>query len=250
MVKLMFSFLLCVNKLDQYLGKAVKSVLNQTDPDFDFIIIANNCDEDLWEYLSSIKDERIKLYRTNIGQLAFNLNYGINLIKSDYILRMDADDICFLNRLELTKRKLIEYDYPSVLAGGCQYIDEFDNELSKTEYAYLPNEVKNTLWKKNPICHPSVALCRESILSVGGYSWGQNSEDYDLWFRLVRNNKSIVICKEMFLKYRLSEGQTRGGALPYSEVSGLLLKEFLITKKITFLMGTILAIGKRVMKAK
>lgn len=250
MVNVMFSFLLCVNKLDKYLDKAITSVLNQTDPNFDFFIIANNCNEELWNYLSAIEDSRIKLYRTDIGQLAFNLNYGINLIKSDYILRMDADDICFLNRLELTKKNLVKYDYPSVLAGGTQYIDEFNNELSKVESMYFPNEINNILWKKNPICHPSVALCRKSVLSVGGYSWGLNSEDYDLWLRLVRNNKKITVCKDMFLKYRLSEGQTRGGVLPYSEVSGLLLKEFLITKKITFLIGTILAIGKRIIKVK
>jgi hypothetical protein len=250
MAKLMFSFLLCVNRLDHHLDKAIKSVLNQTDPDFDFFIIANNCDEDLWEFLSAIEDERIKLYRTNIGQLAFNLNYGINLIKSDYILRMDADDICFLNRLELTKKQLAAHNYPSVLAGGCQYIDEFDKELFTSENEYLPNEVMNILWKRNPICHPSTALCRKTLLSVGCYSWGLNSEDYDLWLRLVRNGKDIVVCKDMFLKYRLSDGQTRGGVLPYSEVSGLLLKEFLITKKATFLVGTILAVAKRIIKAK
>lgn len=245
-----FSFLLCVNKLDQHLDKAINSVLNQSDPNFDFFIIANNCDEALWSYLSTINDKRIKLFRTNIGQLAFNLNFGVNLIKSDYILRMDADDICFLNRLELTKKNLIKYDYPSVLAGGVQYIDECDNEVSKVERVYLASEVSNILWKKNPVCHPSVALCRKAILSVGGYSWGLNSEDYDLWLRFIRRNKKIIICKDMFLKYRLSEGQTRGGVLPYSEVSGLLLKEFLITKRITFLIGTILAIGKRIIKAK
>ena len=66
-MNLNFTFLLCVNKLTPFVGEAVMSVLGQTDSDFDFIIVANNCHEDLWAYLHTFDDPRIALYRTSIG---------------------------------------------------------------------------------------------------------------------------------------------------------------------------------------
>ena len=113
-----YTFLMCVNKLTPFVGEAVESVLGQTDPGFEFIIVANNCNEDLWSFLKKIDDPRIKLYRTNIGQLSFNLNYGLNLAKEGYILRIDADDIALPDRLVSTKSALSDHDYPDLLGGG------------------------------------------------------------------------------------------------------------------------------------
>jgi len=250
MKKYSYSFLLCVNKLDGFLPKAIDSVLKQTESDFYFYIVANNCSDDLWNYLNSIDDYRLKLFRTSIGQLAFNLNYGVDLIRSDYILRMDADDICLSDRLYKTKLNLEKYQYPAVLSGGVEYIDENDKVLSENCQKYNAEQVSCMLWKRNPICHPSAAISRKALLSVGGYSWGINSEDYDLWLRLDRKAEKMVVCNDMFLKYRISQDQSRGKVLPYSEVAGLMLKEFLITKKISLFAGTIIAVLKRMIKAK
>ena len=95
-MELNYTFLMCVHKLTPFVGEAVASVLGQTDPDFEFIIVANNCGEDLWCFLNEFDDRRIQLYRTRIGQLSFNLNYGLNLAKEGDILRIDADDIALL----------------------------------------------------------------------------------------------------------------------------------------------------------
>ena len=246
------AFLLCTNKFDQYLPLAVESVLQQTDKDFRFYIIANNCTEDLWAYLNSLKDNRLRLHRTNLGQLCFNLNYGINIIKEDYILRFDADDICYPERLSLTKKKLKELDYPAVLSGTSDLIDESGNIMIDNTYPEFldSNKIKSLLWRKNPICHPATAIKRDVLTKAGGYSWGFNSEDYDLWLRLARS-ESVRMFKipEKMIQYRISEQQSRGSLLPYAECSGMLLREFIMTKRCVYLFGFLLSLIK-VIKSK
>jgi len=245
------AFLLCVNKYTEFLPKAIDSILNQNDKDFLFYIIANNCDDELWNFINSYNDKRIKACRTKVGQLTFNLNYGLNIIEADYILRMDADDISMPNRLELTKKQLLANKYPDVLSGSFVLIDEDDNEISTDKESLSSEEIKSMLWLRNKICHPSVAINRKSLLNLGGYSWGFNSEDYDLWVRMSRSASSRLIRSEdVFLKYRISPGQTRAGKLPYSEVAALMLREFLYSRSVKYFFGFVVAVLKRYIKAK
>ena len=78
------------------LQKAVKSILNQTLTDFEFIIYDDGSDPEVAGYIRELEklDERIVLIgkEENHG-LAFSLNMCIGAAKGKYIARMDADDI-------------------------------------------------------------------------------------------------------------------------------------------------------------
>ncbi|MEW8956830.1 glycosyltransferase family 2 protein, partial [Clostridium sp.] len=93
------------NETRQWLSKAIESILNQSYRDFEFIIILDNPKNQelkdlITEYLK--KDGRIKFFinEENLG-LIKSLNKGIKEAKGEYIGRMDADDICYLNRLQV-----------------------------------------------------------------------------------------------------------------------------------------------------
>ena len=83
----MFSVLMCCNRDDGFLDEALQSVLKQTYEDFEFLIILNNCSDELYKKILNVDDPRIVVHRTKIGQLSFNLNYGINLASRAYIDR-------------------------------------------------------------------------------------------------------------------------------------------------------------------
>lgn len=246
-----FTFLMCVNKLNAFVGEAVKSVLTQTDPDFRFIIVANNCNEDLWAYLNEFNDARIELFRTSIGQLSFNLNYGLNLAHPGYILRMDADDISLPDRLERTKLMLSEKGYPDLLAGGAYVINESDEDIGYVCYPCEDFELKASLWRTNKIIHPASCFKVESVLSLGGYCGGFMSEDYDLWLRAARTN-GFTFCNVNvpFIKYRINPGQARGKKMAYAEVAGHLLREALVLNSCSLLLGCVIACMKKYLKGK
>lgn len=90
------------------LQKAVKSILNQTLTDFEFIIYDDGSDPEVAGYIRELEklDERIVLIgkEENHG-LAFSLNMCIGAAKGKYIARMDADDIALPERLQ------VQYDF-------------------------------------------------------------------------------------------------------------------------------------------
>lgn len=246
-----YTFLMCVNKLTSFVGDAVRSVLDQTDPEFEFIIVANNCNDDLWFFLNEFDDPRIKLYRTNIGQLSFNLNYGLNLAKEGYILRMDADDIALPNRLEVTKAMLFDHGYPDLLGGAAFLIDESGSEIGYVNSPCEDAEIKASFWRTNKIIHPGCSFRVASVINLGGYCSGFMSEDYDLWLRASRS-KEFTFCNVdvPFIKYRINLGQARGKSLGYAEVAGHLLREALVLNSLKMLLGSVIACFKKYVKGK
>ncbi len=242
---------MCVNKLTPFVGDAVKSVLAQTDPDFDFIIVANNCKEDLWQFLNGFHDPRIKLYRTRIGQLSFNLNYGLNLAKDGYVLRMDADDIALPDRLELTKLLLSDHGYPDLLGGTSILINTSGQEIGHEGSSGNDAEIKASFWWKNRIIHPACCFKVSSVMDLGGYCSGFMSEDYDLWLRACRS-KTFTFCNVdvPFIKYRINPGQARGKSLAYAEVAGDMLREALMLNSFKMLLGSVLLCFKKYIKGK
>lgn len=240
-----FSFLMAINRDNPYLARAINSVLSQTDSDFKFYIVANNCTDELWGYLSSLKDARLVVHRTYIGQLSFSLNYGLSLIRSGYVLRMDADDISLPDRLEKTKLELAEHNYPHVLAGSTILIDGADKEIGHANPPMAHKDIVKALWRRNPICHPATAYQAEAILKLRGYNGGFVSEDYELWLRASRSGDvRFAGSKIVFLKYRVHGDQARGNPLAYAETVGFLMREFLLTLNFSYIFGAGLSTAK------
>lgn len=237
---------MCVNKDNNYLDEAVNSILCQTFSEFEFIIVANNCDDDLYKKLSDYKDNRIRLFRTKIGQLAFNLNYGVNESIYDYIVRMDSDDISHPKRLEILK-ETIECNPSNFYCFSYDVIDTNNNVLRKVSMLGGPVNM-DSLFFSNKICHPTVAFNKNKFFELRGYSGGFQSEDMDLWFRLNRADITIYSSVESVLKYRIHPQQSKGNILPYCEVSGYILRELLLDFSIKKLLALIISIGKRIVK--
>ncbi|GAB5992004.1 glycosyltransferase family 2 protein [Aeromonas enteropelogenes] len=237
-----FSVVLCVHEYNPFLNSAVESILSQDYSDFEFIIVANNCSDELYCFLSKYKmDERVKLFRTDIGQLSFNLNYAINQSCGRYIIRMDSDDVSFPNRLTKCS-ELISYDY-DVVGFSVNYIDENDQCIGECSLA--GNKLSDVMYK-NPFVHPAIMIKRSVILSCGGYLGGFQSEDYDLWIRLGRKGGvSTFFSSDKVLNYRIRSGQTRGNLLPYCEVASYFYRELLLNPNCNNLIGFILATAKR-----
>jgi len=243
---MLFSVVLCVNKKIPFLYDAINSILNQSyNGTFEFIIVANNCDDNLYEYLESFNDSRIKLYRTKIGQLSFNLNYALDLACGEYIVRMDADDVSFPDRLEVTEKFILEHN-PDVVGFLANYINE-DGMITGETNDYSRKNVRNLLLIKNPFVHPTVAIKKDTLLLVGGYLGGRQSEDYDLWIRLAKlKNTSFMILPLKVLNYRVTTEQSRGNILPYCEVSSYFLREFLISWHPKYLIAMLFTVLKRI----
>ena len=87
---------------ENFIEDAVNSITNQSFRDFEFLIMDDGSSDNTHKIIQNLsyEDRRIKIYQNdkNIG-LTKSLNLLINEAKGDFIVRQDADDISYVNRL-------------------------------------------------------------------------------------------------------------------------------------------------------
>lgn len=202
----MISVLMCVyNERLDWIKQAVQSILNQTYKDFEYIIVIDNpmLEQEKLIFLQEMekKDDRIVLCynEENIG-LMKSLNRGIELVHGEYIARMDADDISFPERLEKEIDYLEKNDFDMISAYRID-IDEEGEEICQNSGVF--NNPDKHLRYSNFIVHPLVLVKTEVMCALNGYRDFYNSEDYDMWLRILSAGYKIGILKEHLIYYRI-----------------------------------------------
>jgi glycosyltransferase involved in cell wall biosynthesis len=240
------SVIMPINRDDGFFEAAVNSVLNQTFENFEFLIIANNCTDELWQKILKVQDTRVITKRVSVGGLCFSPNYGLILARGDYIARMDADDIALPNRLELQVNFLDENPQIDVVGGKVTLIGSAGQLLSDTPKFYETHEqIISVLPYRNPLTQPAVCMRKAALLDVGGYKFGFTGEDYELWLRLMMAGKRFHNLDQELLLYRRHDLQMTSAAKNYvifCEVSSMLFMYFLKTKQLKFFLGAVLQI--------
>lgn len=82
-----------------WLYEAIESVLAQTYPIHEIILVNDGSKEDMTKFLAKYGDKIIYIYQKNAGSAAAR-NYGIRRATGDYIAFEDSDDIWFPTKLE------------------------------------------------------------------------------------------------------------------------------------------------------
>ena len=79
---------------------AIRSVVMQTFREWELIAIDNGSSDQTSAIVEEFRDERIRLVReSSTSGLATRLNQAVALSRGEFIARMDADDVCFPERL-------------------------------------------------------------------------------------------------------------------------------------------------------
>ena len=241
-----FSVLMCVNKDNPFVEEAILSVLNQTFVDYEFIIVANGCDDGLYNKLLSFSKiwGNIKLHRTIIGQLSFNLNYAANLSCGNYLVRMDSDDVAKKNRLSVLYDQILSNDFPDVIGSNADLINQYGEKVGETKVETNSERIVSRLIYRNQLIHPSVAIKKESLIKLRGYLGGFNSEDYDLWLRASRLKMKIINVDSILIEYRISEFQVKGSLLAHAESLSYKIRELVLTKNFRFFISILYGVTK------
>ena len=190
---------------EKYLHEAIKSILNQTFMDFEFIIIHDPSTDRTAEILQSYHDPRIKIINNekNIG-LTRSLNKGLKIARGEYIARMDADDVSIPERLEKEVNFLNQNRNIGLVGTYYLLINENGNVLHAVRPLTDDRELKEKLFIENQFGHGSVMFRRECIEKVGFYREEiEPAEDHDLWLRIAEFFE-VANIPEFLYKWRLN----------------------------------------------
>jgi len=238
---------MCVNRAHPWLTEAIESVLHQDDSNFQFLIAANACSDELWQQLREHagKDPRVQLFRSEIGQLSFNLNILVDNASGEYIVRMDSDDVSEKHRIRVL-RHAIAVSQPDIIGSFVSIIDEYGSTVGKMELPINGAEIVKALPRRTVFCHPSVAIRRQFLIDMRGYLGGFASEDTDLWLRAKRAGAKMQNLPEPLLRYRVHSTQSIGSRAGYPEVSGLWLREFFLSPSAFTAQGLAISLFKAI----
>ncbi|MCD4755172.1 MAG: glycosyltransferase [Deltaproteobacteria bacterium] len=187
-----------------YLIEAIDSILNQTLKRFTFLIINDGSTDETVQHLNHLDDTRLLIVHQPNRGLGATLNRGIAMCKTEFIARMDADDVALPGRLEAQLNflgchkevGLVGTQYTHLSTGGR---NGFPSHLP-CEY----EAIYTALFRgRHAICHPSI-MCRKSLLkSIGGYRVEGIGEDWDMFLRM-GEAAQLANLKEVLLRYRLN----------------------------------------------
>ncbi|WP_394282303.1 glycosyltransferase [Corynebacterium sp.] len=138
---------------------------------------------------------------------------GMEQVDTEFVARLDSDDIAFPQRFE----KQVEFlrAHPDVAVVGTA-VQEFDDdtfrdtgqlESSLGEIRRLPEDPSGYAKINSPLNHPSVMMRTADVREVGGYRHLPFIEDYDLWARLLAAGKQLRNMEEPLTYFRVSDAQ-------------------------------------------
>lgn len=157
------------------------------------------------------------------------LNQGISEARSNYYIRMDADDVMEPSRLRKQVEHLARVDISCcqvqpigfVGAGREAYFAWQNGVLTAKEF-YVNRYVEC------PFQHPTLALPVKVLQDLGGYRKGPFPEDYDLFLRIMQAGLRMEKLPGALLQYRCSEDQLSYIDSRYSKSSFHDLRKFYI----------------------
>jgi glycosyltransferase involved in cell wall biosynthesis len=197
----------------RYLGKAIQSVLDQTYPHLEAIIVDDGSTDDSAEVARSFHDPRLHyVYQDNRG-LSAARNTGVRYAHGEYLAYLDSDDLFLPRKLELLAGILDANPDLGFAAGQAVPIDENDQPLGHL-FDSPPPEDPSRLLLGNPFHVGSVLVRARWQTEAGGFDETLRSyEDWDMWLRLVLLGCQMGWADEPVSLYRFHTAQmTRLGS--------------------------------------
>ena len=190
-----------------WLNKAIESVLEQTHANFEFIIVVDDpTRSDLVNRVSEYakNDERIivLINEKNEG-LVYSLNRALKHVTSDYVIRMDADDISVKDRFEKQLIYLID-NKVDLVGSQVIFIDENGKKMFDTagELHLSSKYIYKVLNFQNCIYHPSWMVKTSLYEKLNGYRNINYCEDFDFLLRAKNMGAQMANIAEPLVLYR------------------------------------------------
>lgn len=209
------SVILPVFNAARSIARSVHSILDQSWPRLELIVVDDGSTDETAAILKKIKDARLKTILTDHSGVAAAANFGLRQAQFEWIARMDADDYSYPARIE-KQLQVIRADQLDVV--GCQVRildDQHQPVLSMRRYEGWINEettdcqtIQSMRFVEFPLVNPTILASRRYFAL--GFLDHDMPEDYDLFLRAAEQGFRFGKCAEILLDwYDVPNGLTR-----------------------------------------
>ena len=219
------SILMPVFNAQETLRECLDSILQQSLQAFEIIAVDDFSNDDSVKIMQSYDDPRLRIIENKNKGIVPALNAGLDCCLSDYVARVDADDVMHVNRLQKQYDVLREDDSITLCATQAKKFPEEIIQAGYIEYMRWQNacltmqDIKNQIYIESPFAHPSVMFRKQRVIEAGAYKDGEFPEDYELWLRLFHDGHNMMKLEEVLLDWRESEGRLSRTSRRYSDAA-------------------------------
>ncbi len=210
---ILFSVVIPTYNRSQFLKRSVKSVLEQTYPCFELIIIDNGSDDNSEAVIgSNFSDKRIKYYyQKGSGSPANPRNHGIKLAQGEWICFLDSDDFWHRDKLNEVFKSIHNGENLDVICHNEKIFYEQNATYGHT-LSYGPNSenmYREMLFSGSRLS-TSATTIRKNFLIDNNLFFNQSPdfatvEDYDLWLNLARTGARFKFLQVVLGYYSVSD---------------------------------------------
>lgn len=194
-----------------YLAEAVQSVLRQTRPAQELIIVNDGSTEaETLRLLHEYEQQGVRVLHTPNRGASAARNHGLLQAKHPYVLCFDSDDVLQPNFLAETAQRLDHMPEVGVVATQVEFFGKGVGLWKPLEYA-----PERMLWQN---CIPSASLFRKQCWEeVGGYKDLKACQDWEFWISVtVERGWKWTVVPQPLCRYRkragsISEYRTANG---------------------------------------
>lgn len=171
------------------LPAALESLLAQTYQDFKVVLCDDGSTDDTYQVGKQYADmyENIMLIKNERNlKLAATLNHCLKYADTEYVARMDGDDLSLPTRFEKQISFLDAHPEYALVSCPMIYYDE-DGDYGVSKAGGEPS--KAAFKHGTPFCHAPVMMRREALTDVGNYTaepFTERIEDVYLWYKFFK----------------------------------------------------------------
>lgn len=205
-VNILISIVVPVYKVKEYINDCISSILQQSYPYFELILVDNgspdNCGEICDQY--ALQDKRIHVIHKQNGGLSDARNAGINVAKGEYITFVDSDDIVHQDYLKNMLEAAIQY-YADIVQ--CNFSHKFSllgekNKGQKDMLIFNPTDALHDLLKMRTVqVNAWAKLYKLNLFKKIRYPYGRINEDNLTTYKTIWTAKQPVVCLSQYLYY-------------------------------------------------
>lgn len=187
----------------KFIGDSIKSVLDQTYPYWELLIVDDCSTDKTMEIIQQYNDKRIRLFKNEVNSgAAISRNRALEEAKGRWVAFLDSDDLWLPNKLEEQLGFMVDNNYAftytdyRVCSNG-----EWENVIRTA-----PNKINFKKIKK--YCYFSTITVMYDVQKIGLVKIGdmKKNNDYAMWLQILKKTDAYRFpkCLSSYIKHENS----------------------------------------------
>ena len=189
----------------EFLREAIDSILAQTYPAVEPVIINDGSPDNTAEVLAEYGDRIVAITQQNAGTASAR-NRGLKEITGDYVAFLDHDDLWHPDKLEKQMALFNQFPEAGMVYCGRQFFDHYTRKITSEHPAEAELNVHQLL-SMQAIALQAVVIKKSIIDELGGFDTGiSGADDWELTIRIAAKYRVLGV-PECLVDIRGHEGQ-------------------------------------------